>query len=104
MPSLSFSEGVDVVDLLVAFRVEDKHGSGLADGVAAVVRASRPDGSDVLRVVSATFLLELMGSDDASESVGLAVLLNSVEADNFTSSTRTFIEASFELLIGIAPE
>ena len=72
--------------------------------MTTVVRASRPDGSDVLRVVSATFLLELMGSDGASESICLAVLLNSVKADTFTSSTRTFIKASFELLIRITPE
>jgi len=104
-PGLAFFEGVDDLDLLRAFRVDHEHGSGrVRSHFVHVVGTGRIDGRHVITVGAEAVLLVLVSPDDASDTVGCTVFLDSVMADSHSGSTRTDTEAFLQLIARVTPE
>lgn len=69
-----------------------------------VVGTGRPDGRHVITVSAEAVLLVLVTPDDASDTVGCTVFLDSIMADSHSGSTRTDTEAFLQLIARVTPE
>lgn len=96
---------MDDLELLRAFRVDHEHGSGrVRSHLVDVVGTGRPDSRRVITVSAEAVLLVRVSPDDASNTVGSTVFLDSVIADSHSGSTRTDTEAFLQLIARVTPE